>query len=93
MFFMFIATHQAVRSKIGEDVAEQLQRQLLLDHQKNEVGKLKQDELLRQRGLAKGKSASVYSGLGPVESCPVKFVVSAHVHTPNTCPACIAPCT
>ncbi|XP_065890707.1 tropomyosin-like isoform X2 [Dysidea avara] len=47
------ATHQAVRSKIGEDVAEQLQRQLLLDHQKNEVGKLKQDELLRQRGLAK----------------------------------------
>jgi len=55
VFCVFIiANHQAVRSKIGGDVADQLQRQLLLDQQKNEVGKLKQDELLSRRELAKG---------------------------------------
>ena len=49
-----IANHQAVRSKIGGDMAEELQRQLLMDQQKNEAGKLKQDDLLRQQELAKG---------------------------------------
>ena len=49
-----IANHQAVRSKIGGDMAEELQRQLLMDQQKNEAGKLKQYDLLKQQEFAKG---------------------------------------
>lgn len=50
----FTAERDALRQKVAQETAEELQQRVLLEHQRCEE-KLQQEELVKQDELAKGK--------------------------------------
>lgn len=55
MCFVIPAEHDVLRHKMAQEATEEIQRQALLEQQRDEEDKARQKELVSQQELAKGE--------------------------------------